>query len=67
LSQLAENQKDAIVQSQNVDLKGWAQMWNLDYLRIESREGFDALEVGERTLLVELIPDSGETAQFYGV
>jgi len=48
-------------------LRGWAQMWNLDYLRIESREGFDALEVGERTLLVELIPDSGETAQFYGV
>lgn len=67
LSQLAENQKDAIVQSQNVDLRGWAQMWNLDYLRIESREGFDALEVGERTLLVELIPDSGETAQFYAV
>ena len=67
LSQLTENQKDAIVQSQEVDLQGWALMWGMDYLRIESREGFDDLEAGEKTLLVELTPDSGETAQFYAV
>jgi 2-succinyl-5-enolpyruvyl-6-hydroxy-3-cyclohexene-1-carboxylate synthase len=67
LSQLTEDQKDAIVQSQEVDLQGWALMWGMDYLRIESREGFDNLEAGEKTLLVELIPDSGETAQFYAV
>ena len=67
LSQLTETQKDAIVQSQKVDLQGWALMWGMDYLRIESREGFDDLEAGEKTLLVELTPDSGETAQFYAV
>ena len=42
-------------------------MWNMEYLRIENREGFDALEVGEKALLVELIPNSAETAQFYAV
>ncbi|MDC0302758.1 hypothetical protein OAL23_01175, partial [bacterium] len=67
LAQLTENQKDAIVQLQEVDLRGWAQMWNMDYLRIRNREGFDGLEAGEKTLLVEVIPDPNETAQFYAV
>jgi hypothetical protein len=42
-------------------------MWNMDYLKIENREGFDALEVGEKALLVELIPNYSETVQFYAV
>lgn len=67
LAQLTENQKDAVVQPQMVDLKGWAQMWNMDYLRIGNREGFDSLEASEKTLLVEVIPDAAETAQFYAV
>ncbi|MDC0318688.1 hypothetical protein OAL50_03395, partial [Akkermansiaceae bacterium] len=66
-SQLTKNQKDVIIQPQEFDLKGWALMWDMDYLRIENREGFDALEVGEKALLVELIPNYSETAQFYAV
>lgn len=67
LSQLTKPQKDVIVQPQEFDLKSWALMWDMDYLRIENREGFDALEVGGKALLVELIPNSAETAQFYAV
>lgn len=63
-SQLTEGQRDAIVQSQEVSLEGWAAMWGMDYLRIENREGFDALEAGEKTLLVEVVPDPLQDAQF---
>jgi hypothetical protein len=66
-SQLTKNQKEVIVQPQDFDLKGWAVMWGMDYLRIENREGFDALKAGGKALLVELIPNSGETAHFYAV
>jgi 2-succinyl-5-enolpyruvyl-6-hydroxy-3-cyclohexene-1-carboxylate synthase len=66
-SQLTKNQKEVIVQPQDFDLKGWALMWDMDYLKIENREGFDALEVGEKALLVELIPNYSETVQFYAV
>lgn len=64
LSELTESQKDAIVQPQEVSLKGWAEMWGMDYLRIENREGFDDLEAGNRTLLVELVPDAAQSEQF---
>jgi 2-succinyl-5-enolpyruvyl-6-hydroxy-3-cyclohexene-1-carboxylate synthase len=66
-SQLTKNQKEVIVQPQDFDLKGWAVMWGMDYLRIENREGFDALKAGGKALLVELIPNYEETAHFYAV
>ncbi len=64
LAELTDNQKGAIVQPQEVSLKGWATMWGMDYLRIENREGFDDLEAGEKTLLVELVPDPVQSEQF---
>ncbi|MFT6864600.1 MAG: 2-succinyl-5-enolpyruvyl-6-hydroxy-3-cyclohexene-1-carboxylate synthase [Akkermansiaceae bacterium] len=64
LAKLSENQKDALVQPQEMSLKGWAEMWGMDYLRIENREGFDDLEAGAKTLLVELVPDPVQSGQF---
>ncbi len=64
LANLTEEQRAAIVQPQEVRLQSWAEMWGMDYLKIESREGFDDLEAGERTLFVELIPDAAQSDQF---
>lgn len=64
LDKLTEEQRAAIVQPQEVRLQSWAEMWGMDYLMIESREGFDRLEAGEKTLLVELIPDAAQSEQF---
>ena len=64
LANLTEEQRAAIVQPQEVRLQSWAEMWGMDYLKIESREGFDKLEVGERALFVELVPDAVQSENF---
>ena len=64
LKGLSEKQREAIVQPQEVSLKSWAEMWGMNYLKITSREYFDELEGGEKTLLVELIPDSDQDQLF---
>lgn len=56
LDELTESQRSALVQGQEVVLSAWAQMWGMDYLRIENQDGFDELHPGEKTLLVEVIP-----------
>ncbi len=62
LANLTPEQHRAIVQPQEVRLQSWAEMWGMDYLKITNREGFDALETGQKTLLVELIPDPNQSA-----
>lgn len=65
LDQLTEAQRSAIEQGQEVKLEAWAEMWGMDYLKIDSREGFDDLEGGGKTLLVELVPSQVETGKFW--
>ncbi len=64
LANLTEEQRAAIVQPQEVRLQSWAEMWSMDYLKIESREDFDKLEAGDKTLFVELIPDAVQSDNF---
>ena len=64
LKGLSERQRAGLVQPQEVSLRAWAEMWGMAYLRISDREGFDGLEAGERTLLVEVVPDEDQTARF---
>ena len=64
LEGLSEVQRAAIVQPQEVRLKSWAEMWGMGYVRIASREEFDLLEPGEKTLLVELCPDLDQSEAF---
>ncbi len=66
LDALTEKQRKAIIQPQRVKLEAWAEMWGMDYLRVGRREDFDALEPGGRTLLLEVVPDPGQTADFRG-
>jgi 2-succinyl-5-enolpyruvyl-6-hydroxy-3-cyclohexene-1-carboxylate synthase len=48
-----------------VSLEGWAAMWGMGYVKIASMDDFDALEAGDQTLLVEVIPSEKETAVFW--
>ena len=66
LAGLTEEQRRAIIQPQRVSLKSWAGMWGLDYGLIKSREHFDSMEPGDRTLLLEVVPDPEQTADFLG-
>jgi len=61
LEGLDDSQREAIVQSQEVNLAPWAEMWGMEYLKITCQEDFDHLEGGEKTLLVEIIPSENQT------
>jgi 2-succinyl-5-enolpyruvyl-6-hydroxy-3-cyclohexene-1-carboxylate synthase len=57
--------KEIMLNPHEVRLDGWATMWGMNYLRIESDADFDALESGEVPLLVEILPHAAETAAFW--
>jgi len=65
LKNLSQSQRDGIIQNQKVDLEAFARMWGMDYLKISAREDFDEFTPGERTLLIEMIPDAKETEKFW--
>jgi 2-succinyl-5-enolpyruvyl-6-hydroxy-3-cyclohexene-1-carboxylate synthase len=65
LDAMSERAKDLMLNPHEVRLDGWAAMWGMKYLRIENDAGFDALEPSEVPLLVEVIPDAGETEGFW--
>jgi 2-succinyl-5-enolpyruvyl-6-hydroxy-3-cyclohexene-1-carboxylate synthase len=64
LAGLSPAQKTGLIQPQEVSLRAWADMWGMNYLKITDREGFDLLEGGSETLLVELVPDPDQDARF---
>ncbi len=56
LNHLTPKQKKPIIQPHTANLQAWAEMWQIDYLKITSQEDFDHLEPREKTLVVEIIP-----------
>lgn len=54
-----------LVNPQTADLSGLATLWHMDHLRIRTVDDFDRLAPGERTLLLEIVPDAGQTAAFW--
>ena len=66
LEALGSRGQELMKNPHSVSLEGWAAMWNLDYLKIQSVEDFDGLEPGDRMLVVEMVPAVSETAEFWG-
>ncbi len=50
---------------QTADLAGFAKLWNMDHLRIQRVDDFDRFEESERCVLLELVPDEKQTAEFW--
>lgn len=53
-----------ITNNHSFQLRSWADMWGMDYLRINSNQDFD-INPGEKTLLVEIMPDAEQTDAFW--
>lgn len=47
------------------DLAGLAKLWGMNYLRISRTDDFDGFESTDRMLLLEIVPDAGQTADFW--
>ncbi len=50
---------------QSADLSGLATLWAMDHLRIRTADDFDRFEAGDKTLLLEVIPDAAQTTAFW--
>jgi len=50
---------------QNADLSGLATLWGMNHLRIRTVDDFDQFQSGEKTLLLEIIPDTRQTTAFW--
>lgn len=50
---------------QTADLSGLATLWGMDHLRIRTVDDFDRFSSGEKTLLLEIVPDATQTVAFW--
>lgn len=50
---------------QSADLSGLATLWGMNHQRIRTVDDFDRFETGEKTLLLEIVPDAKQTAAFW--
>jgi len=50
---------------QTADLSGLATLWGMRHLRIRTVDDFDPCESGEKTLLLEIVPDAAQTTSFW--
>lgn len=50
---------------QTADLSGLATLWHMDHVRVRTVDDFDKFEAGEKTLLLEIVPDEAQTAAFW--
>ncbi|MCH7224723.1 thiamine pyrophosphate-binding protein [Haloferula sp. A504] len=65
LASMSGRGRELMLNPHELSLEGWASMWGMDYRVIDSQDGFDALEPGEKPLLVELRPSASETTDFW--
>lgn len=50
---------------QNADLAGLATLWGMDHVRVRTVDDFDQFQSGEKTVLLEIIPDEAQTTAFW--
>ena len=65
LQSMGSRSKELMKNPHEVSLEGWAAMWGMDYVKIKTVDDFDALEAGDRMLVVEIFPSVKETEGFW--
>lgn len=65
LAAMSPNAAGWMTNPQAADFAGFALLWGMDHLRIRRADDFDRFEEGPRTLLLEVLPDAGQTAAFW--
>ena len=64
VQEMSDSAIENIVQEHATSFKHWADMWGMDYVRVDGIENFD-IEPSEKTTVVELIPDVKQTKLFW--
>jgi 2-succinyl-5-enolpyruvyl-6-hydroxy-3-cyclohexene-1-carboxylate synthase len=56
---------ECIVNPHAADFSGMAALWGMTHLRVRRADDLDQFEPGEKTVLLEIIPDATQTQQFW--
>jgi|TARA_B110000908_G_scaffold121796_1_gene142799 2-succinyl-5-enolpyruvyl-6-hydroxy-3-cyclohexene-1-carboxylate synthase len=64
VQQLGDAAADLITNHHAHSFEHWAAMWGMDYVKVDGMEGFD-FEPGEKTTVVEVVPDKRQTELFW--
>lgn len=65
LKTLSPRAAEWMINPQTADLSGLATLWGMDHLRVRTVDDFDRFESGEKTLLLEIVPDAAQTTAFW--
>ena len=65
LKTLSPRAAEWMTNPQTADLSGLATLWGMDHLRVRTVDDFDRFEAGEKTLLLEIVPDAAQTTAFW--
>lgn len=65
LQSMSPRAAECMTNPQEADLAGWAQLWGMNHLRVKSVDDFDGFEPEGKMLLLEIIPDAGQTKGFW--
>ncbi len=65
LDAMSPRAAECMVNAHTADFAGMAALWGMDHLQIRRADDFDRFEPGEKTVLLEVIPDAEQTRRFW--
>jgi 2-succinyl-5-enolpyruvyl-6-hydroxy-3-cyclohexene-1-carboxylate synthase len=65
LKAMSPHAAECLTNPHTADLSGLATLWGMNHLRVRRADDFDAFEPGGKPVLLEIIPDPEQTAQFW--
>jgi len=65
LDSMSPRAAECMINSHSADLAGLALLWGMDHLQIRRADDFDRFEPGDKTVLLEVIPDEEQTRRFW--
>ena len=64
VQELNESVTELVTNEHKYGFEAWAQMWGMDYVKVEGMEGFD-FEPSDKTTVIEVVPDARQTERFW--
>ena len=65
LQAMSPRAAECMTNPHTAELSGFAKLWNIGHLRVRTADDFDRFEPGGQPILLEIIPDAGQTKGFW--
>jgi 2-succinyl-5-enolpyruvyl-6-hydroxy-3-cyclohexene-1-carboxylate synthase len=65
LNSMSPRASECMTNPHRADLSGFAALWGMEHLRVRTADDLDAFSHGGKPVLLEIIPDPGQTARLW--